>query len=68
MGNADWCAWCNCTLKGKNSWRWGLCYKCRNSDEGKEYIEKIEREDHEEMIKNYKPNKIMNKVYKECRK
>ena len=54
MGNADWCAWCNCLLRGKNAWKYGLCYKCRNSKEGKEYINKVEIEQFENKLKEVK--------------
>lgn len=43
MINAEWCAWCNRSLRGKKSWFYRLCSKCRNSKEGKEYINWLER-------------------------
>lgn len=64
MGNADWCAWCNRTLRGKKSFDVGLCYKCRNTKEGKEMIEKWEMESYLKTTRNHKPT-ILDKVYEE---
>lgn len=44
MGNSDWCVWCNLPLKGEKSWRYCLCYQCRQSKEGKEYVAKVDRD------------------------
>lgn len=40
---AEWCAWCNKILKGKKSNFYGLCYKCRNSEEGKWHIKQLDK-------------------------
>lgn len=37
---AEWCAWCEKLLRGKESFEKGLCYVCRNSKEGKESFKK----------------------------
>ena len=42
---AEWCAWCNKVLKGKTSWKYGLCSKCRKSKEGREYIKNLGEKD-----------------------
>ena len=39
---SNWCAWCNRILRGKRSFFYGLCYKCRNNKEGKNYVNKID--------------------------
>ena len=42
MASAEWCAWCNRVLRGRKSFFYGLCSKCRNSKEGKDYIKKTD--------------------------
>ena len=39
---AEWCAWCEKILKGKKSNFFGLCYSCRISKDGKEYLKGLE--------------------------
>jgi hypothetical protein len=56
--SAEWCVWCNKVLRGKRSFFYGLCSNCRNSKEGKEYINKIEDENHRKDMANFKPSKI----------
>lgn len=42
MPSADWCVWCNRVLRGKKSFFYGLCSKCRNTKEGKESVKKAD--------------------------
>ncbi len=44
MINAEFCAWCNKQLKGKKSFFFGLCSKCRMSKEGQKYIRELPKE------------------------
>lgn len=41
MPSSDWCVWCNRVLRGKVSYFHGLCSKCRNTKEGKDYIKAV---------------------------
>ena len=51
MPSADWCVWCNKVLRGKVSYFFGLCSKCRNTKEGKKFIEKMEKDNFQEQLK-----------------
>ena len=42
MGNSDWCVDCNKVLRGKKSHFYGLCFKCRQTKERKEYVQRID--------------------------
>jgi hypothetical protein len=35
---SEWCPWCNTPLRGKISWMFGICSKCRKTKKGKELI------------------------------
>lgn len=51
MPSADWCVWCNKVLRGKVSYFHGLCYKCRNTKEGRQLMKASEEEHVETMLK-----------------
>lgn len=45
MGNSNWCVDCNKTLRG-NSFKYGLCYICRQESLNKLYCSRIDAGQH----------------------
>lgn len=38
----NWCPWCNKICKGSMFKKYGICYKCRRTKDGKKYMQDVD--------------------------